>query len=410
MTRRWLMHLRWAEPPLITTMLFLVLALLDYIENGRAYAKVCNADGTAVMSCLFNESDTNFTIEAGYNAANISLWGAGGGGSAETYSILYYQETLIAGGTSIDVTKTAAFSVGGGSGSAIINFPVTWSENLTAVFHFSIGIGGKGGTCALNGGGQNGGVGGNTTLTLSISNVNILTLTAYGGGGGGTSDISSFTDTFGGGGGGAGGSAAAGGIGGPAYILGTTTTTPSSPAGNGSAGASSNTPVEISEFTTTPATGIGCTSPANSGTTLGYWTSGGAGAVCIAYHDEVENTNGGSTLLYQAYPCTTGSWGGPCLNNETGCSGVGGFISTETSPTLEAEIQVCVTAGAPGPYGSTPLIPNSGAGGAGCSNPIAFYKYVDVESEEVTACPPTCSGQNGASGGVLISYFHQSST
>lgn len=330
-------------------------------------------DYNQVMYCVFNVSDTQWTTPPGINALYLSLWGGGGGGSGTTYY-----------GGSVDSSGDGyiyAFSSGGGSGSAIVDYPVEWEGSTPQTFHFTVGSGGIGGT----GPSPNGGPGGQTTVTFSGG-----TFTAYGGGGGGTtsSTASNFFSMYAGGGGGAGGNAGRNGKGGPGYTNGSLSLFPSP---DGPAGASSNQP-------TLSPSGV-CVANASAGGVLGYWVSGGAGAMC--------NGHSGSAVGYSPVQCATSAWADNCLNPFGGCGEyyASGGISDDGDGFT---IQNCNGAGAPGPLGnyvpsyatfySPPLFtPSSGAGGWGCFTQV-------ITNTNLNSHPSNCPGQNGADGGVLIAY------
>lgn len=362
----------------------LVVALIVYIfaatMTTTTEAQECTQVGNEMM-CLFNQVTTgsgysyNWTFPYGVDNITVTLWGGGGGGSATTF--MESQITQVP--DEVNQGIGAGWTSGGGSGSAIVNYTIQ-RETEPQFSFISIGGGGSGGVC---GGSITGSTGGDTKISTGT-----YSLVAYGGGGGGSSSSSSsdFGYGFGGGGGGSAGDATSSGQGGSAC-------TSTCPAGEGPAGGSS--PEQTLGDSGT------CSPP--SGTTLGYWISGGAGAFCNA----VTSTSGSS--YYNPVPCSTQDWGGPCGAGSQGCNGASSKLTSYqysnllSSPAEVITFTYCIGAGAPGYYGSTSDIPNSGAGGGGCPSPVTLSSSNSLECNG-------CVGETGGAGGVIITYTLPSRT
>lgn len=340
----------------------------------------CTSNGIQT-SCLFTQNAT-WPIPTHVSTINISLWGGGGGGSGSTF-LAYFGTDVIDEPDYSYYDTFGTFSSGGGSASAIINFPLNLGSGSAQSVSMVIGQGGSGGGTSSSS--INGSPGGTTTVTVGS-----LVLYAYGGGGGGTTS-GNFGDAYGGGGGGSNGPASRdNGNGGPACTSSDPST--SCPLGVGPAGA--NSPGQ-GMLDSAYAQMAACY--ASAGTTSGYWTSGGAGSICdMTYF----------TLMYQPVPCSTSDWAGPCLNATTNCIGNSASSSIYTLQTPISGtgynyyyVTSCVGAGAPGPYGSSASTPNSGAGGRGC--PLTTSYTLDVNDGESNL---HCTGEAGAAGGVIITY------
>lgn len=374
----------------MTCVLALILAVVVVVvvtSGDPVEAQTCTQNGGQV-TCLFTSTEYNsdgysyaWTTPSDVNSLLLTLWGGGGGGGGTSY-MAADQSSLIAVG----------YSAGGGSGSAILSYPVTWAAGASQTLYIRIGTGGVRGGCGYlnNDGGPPyvGSEGGNTVVTIGSMN-----LTAYAGAGGGSNYYNSQTmgSAYGGGGG---GSASSGGDDGAGGAACTSSTEGGCPAGLGPSGASSPQQVSTSEST--------CYSPA--GTTFGYWTSGGAGAFCDY-----------DSSVYSPVRCSTSDWGGTCLNTTSGCSGTISYYSSTsesfgTVPDSGTVIN-CAGAGAPGVYGSTASIANSGAGGMGCTSAVIMtnlasgyqdYNYLPTCNE--------CYAEDGAAGGAMIVYSFPSRT
>jgi len=363
--------------------LILMVVVASLITNVKC--QICTNNGVQT-SCLFTQNGT-WTTPPYVSSILISLWGGGGGGSGSTF-LAYFGTDVVDAPDYSYYDSFGTFSSGGGSGSAIINFPLSWRTGSTQSVSVVIGQGGSGGGTSSSS--VNGGPGGTTTVTVGPS----TTLYAYGGGGGGTTG-GSFGDAYGGGGGGSYGPASSdSGSGGPACTSSDTST--ACPLGTGPAGA--NSP-DQAMLTSSDAQIASCSAPA--GTTSGYWASGGSGSICdMTYFD----------LMYQPVACSTSNWAGPCLDTTTNCNGNSASASVFT---LQIPISgtgynyyyatSCVGAGAPGPYGSSAAVNNSGAGGSGCPLTTSYTVGASDGQKDLH-----CVGEAGAAGGVMITYTNPS--
>jgi len=310
---------------------------------------------------------------SGVNSIMVTVWGAGGGGSAAT---------SIASGDIKGTTYAVGYTAGGGSGSAIVNYPVSWPKGQAQTITMNIGAGGVGGNCTnVTGGG-----GGPTTVRVG----SLMTLTAYGGGGGGGVNAS-LGYCRGGGGGGSGGPGYSGnatdgnaGQGGPAC-------TDCPGVGDGPRGGNSNTQ-NIYELVAASPSPVCSSSAGVSDDT--YWVSGGAGTTC----DIVMNGTGGSYPI--SVPCSTQDWAGPCYATNGNCDGAPSIYEKTDSigGTLKFIFYSCIGAGAPGIGGTDP---DSGSGGDGCKNAVllGFAQFA-----EPVCWNFACHGESGENGGVIITY------
>jgi len=383
----------------------LAMVVMPHITIVSVEAQQCTTIsyyGANAMQCDFIQGARRVQIgesfqwapPSGINSINVTLWGAGGGGSATTLI------TSTATGEDNGVFATG-YSAGGGSGSAIVNYPVSWTPGQTQTITMNIGVGGAGGTCSSINGGQ----GGQTTVAIG----SLVTLTAYGGGGGGATG-DAVGDGRGGGGGGSGGPGYSGGAsggnagqGGPAC-----TSSANCPGvGPGPSGGTSNVQKAISFSDTLNSGTPTCSSSAGVYQTP-YWVSGGAGTICDVYYI-------GSTTPSYLGPlsCSTENWPGPCYSTTGECdgsdSGSGTVIQVTTGTVVTDQVEVCYGNGAPGIFGNDSLTNSSGAGGSGCDVPA--YQLTDNYND--VACPSItggCVGVQGGAGGVIITFMIPSRT
>lgn len=352
----------------------LAIILLEHESVVNASSCESYNDGKS-MRCVFPYDETwdGLISDSHPSTINITAWGGGGGGGGYLCVMESFGVYVKIGGA------------GGGSGSTIFRYPVSYNNETIQVI---IGSGGSPGKCSYYGNPTSsiGTNGGETRVYLGSN----LIITGYGGGAGGSWNIKTTAPYMYSGGGGGSFSSAGNYYGG----LGCNTTyqecysTPTGrtcidvpcKGGSGYSGATCDT--------------LDC-SP-ESGITYGYWHSGGNGGILEnhgsdwiepCYRDIYE------TMFHLSGICTQGGIpvAYPHLNSGQGIFGNG-----------LSHAQYKLGGGAAGFYGNggnggQDAQPNSGAGGG------ALY-CTDITDLCSTKMCNSCYGGHGGSGGVIIEY------